>query len=156
MCPPKIYLVVGLEEIAGGEDYFTFVIALEAGARSRVKDAIGTIAVVGGVATALGFEVIDVSRIDLRADVAGDIGIRNRHAIDEPRSLVAATHVELIVREVAAWNVVGYQGEAIGTVGARSFGDFLAADEGGRRRGLWNDWISLFVNGDGLRSGSEG
>src|SRR5579862_514247 len=82
--PAKVYLVVGLKEISGGEDHFTFVIALEAGAWSRVKDAIGTVAVICGVATALCFEVIDVSRIDLRADVAGDIGIGNRHAVDEP------------------------------------------------------------------------
>ena len=63
-------LVVGLEEVAGGEDEFGLAVALEAGAGDDVEDAVGAVADVGGVAAALDFDVVDVFGVDLRAEVA--------------------------------------------------------------------------------------
>ena len=54
---------------------FHLVVALEAGARNDVEHAVRAVAIRGRVAAALGLQVVDVFRIDLRADVAGDVGV---------------------------------------------------------------------------------
>ena len=49
----EVELVVGLEEVAGGDDEFGLAVALEAGAGHDIEDAIGAVADIGGVAAAL-------------------------------------------------------------------------------------------------------
>jgi hypothetical protein len=66
---PKAERVVGLVEVAGAEDQFGLVVALEAGAGDDVEHAIGAVAELGAVAAAIDFQVVDVFGIELRADV---------------------------------------------------------------------------------------
>ena len=95
-----------------GEE-LALVVALEAGPRHDIEDSVGAVAISGGIAAALHFEVIDILGIDLWPNVAGDIGIGDRHAIDGPRHLVPAAHVQLIVGDLGAGNVVGDHGQAV-------------------------------------------
>ena len=106
----EVELVVGLEEVAGGEDELGLAVALEAGAGDDVEDAVGAVADVGGVAAALDFEVVDVLGVDLRAEVGGDVGVGDLDAVDEPGDLVAAAHVQHVVGHVGAGDVVGDHG----------------------------------------------
>ena len=122
----EVELVVGLEEVAGGEDEFGLAVALEAGAGDDVEDAIGAVADVGGVAAALDFEVVDVLGIDLGAEVGGDVGVGDLDAVDEPADLMAAAHVEHVVGHVGSGDVVGDHGHGVGAVGAGGEGDVFA------------------------------
>ena len=129
-------LIVGLVEVAGGQDEFAFVVALEAGARDDVEDAIGTIAELRAVAAAIDFDVFQVFRIELRADILRDGGVDDGDAVEEPGGLVATANVQHVVSDVGAGDVVGDHGHAVGAVGAGRAGDVLAADEGDGRGGV--------------------
>ena len=133
---PKLNCVVGLIEIAGAEDDFGFVVALEAGAGDNVEDAVGAIAELGAVAAAIDFQVVDVFGIELRAEVGSDVGIGHRNAVDEPTGLVAPADVELIVGEVGPGNVVGDHGQAVGAGGAGRVLDVEPADQSGGGGGI--------------------
>src|SRR5580704_14530845 len=87
-------LVVSLEVVAGGDDELGLAVALEAGAGNDVEDAVGAVAYVGGVTATLDFDVVDVFGVDLGGEVAGDVGIGDLDAVDEPADLVASAHVE--------------------------------------------------------------
>src|SRR5690349_14562674 len=76
-------------------------------ARVGVEDGVRAVAVFGRGAAALHFEDVDVLRIELRPDVAGDVRVRHRHAVDEPSDLVPAAHVQLIVDDVRAGDELG-------------------------------------------------
>jgi hypothetical protein len=159
--------VVGLIEISRAEDKFRFVVALEARAGYYVEDAVGTIAELRAVASAIDFQIVDILGIDLRAQVRGDVGVGHGHAIDQPTGLVPAANVKLVVRYVRSGNVVGDQGETVAAGGAGSVFYIEAADERGRScrvdgRGFRSagNIDGLFVSGDaegkmqnGLRSG---
>ena len=132
----EVELVVGLEEVAGGEDEFGLAVALEAGAGDDVEDAVGAVADVGGVAAALDLEVVDVLGVDLRGEVAGDVGVGDLDAVDQPGDLVAAAHVQHVVGHVGAGDVVGDHGHAVGAVGAGGLGDVFAVDESGGGDGV--------------------
>ena len=97
----EVELVVGLEEVAGGDDELGLAVALEAGAGDDVEDAVGAVADVGGVAAALDLDVVDVFGADLGGEVAGDVGVGDFDAVEEPADLVAAAHVEHVVGDVA-------------------------------------------------------
>ena len=112
------------------------MIALEAGARDHVEDAISAVAELGAVASAIDFEIVDVLGIKLRAEIGGDVGIGNGHAVDEPTGLMSAADVELVVSEIGAGHVVGNHGEAVGAGGAGGVFDVEAVDEGGRSGGI--------------------
>ena len=84
-------------EIAGGKEQFGFAVALESIAGQDVEDAVGAVADVGRIAAALGFELVDVFGVDLRADVGGDFGVGDGDAIDEPTGLVAAADMQHVV-----------------------------------------------------------
>ncbi len=58
--------VVGLVEVAGAEDEFGLVVALETGAGHDVEDAVGAVAELGAIAAAIDFHVIHVFGIELR------------------------------------------------------------------------------------------
>ena len=123
-------LIVGLVEVAAGEDEFGFVVALEAGAGNDVEDAIGAVAELGAVAAAIDFDVVEVLGIELGAEVLRDGGVDDGNAVEQPGGLVAAAHVEHVVGDVGAGDVVGDHGHAVGGVGAGGALDVLAADEG--------------------------
>ena len=77
-------LVVGLVEIAGGEDEFALVVALEAGAGHDVEDAVGAVAELGAVAAAVDFDIIDVLGIELGAEILRDGGVDDGNAVEQP------------------------------------------------------------------------
>ena len=129
----EVHLIVGLVKRAEGGEQLAFVVALEAGSRNDVEHAIGAVAVSGGIAAALRFQVVDVLGIDLRPDVARDVGVRDGNAVDRPGHLVPAAHVKLVVRHPCSRNVVGDRGQAVAQVRAGRRRDFTAADDGGGR-----------------------
>ena len=72
----------------------------------------------------------------MRAEIAGDVGIGNGHAVDEPTNLVAAANVELIMSDVGARNKVKDHGQAIGARGPRRFLNLQAINEARGRNGF--------------------
>src|SRR5579872_1363456 len=129
-------LIVGLIEIAKAGDQVTFLVALKTGSRDHVEHAVGSIAIVRVIAAALHFHVIDVLGIELRANVAGDIRVGNRHAVHQPAHLVSAADVQLIVRYVRARNIFGDHRQAVGAVRSGRVLNRLAAQERGGSGGF--------------------
>ncbi len=74
------------------------LVAFESGARGNVENAVRAVAVVGRITPALRFHSVDVLWVELGAEVAGDVGIGDGDAIDQPAYLVATADVELVVR----------------------------------------------------------
>ena len=91
----EIELIVGLIPIAKARHQLRFVVAFEAGSGNHVENSVGAVAVIRIIAAALHFEIVDVLGIDLRPEIARDIRIRDRHAVDQPTHLMAAANVEL-------------------------------------------------------------
>jgi len=56
--------------------------------------------------------------VDLRADVGGYLGVGNRNSINQPTGLVAAAHVQHVVRHIGAGHVIGDHLHADGPVRA--------------------------------------
>src|SRR5260370_8980070 len=111
--PAEVELVIGLIKISRGKDKLGFIVALESGARRDVEYAVGAVAVVGGVAATLRFESIDVLGIDLRTEVACDVGVGDRDAVDRPTYLVSAADVELVVRQIGTGHVIADHRETV-------------------------------------------
>ncbi len=132
----KIELVIGLIKIASREDKLGLIIAFESSARSNIENAVGAVAVISGVAAALCLESINVPGVDLRAEIAGDVGVRDRNAVNQPAYLVSAADVQLVVRVISAGNVVSDHGETVSARGAGGFLDLQTIDESRRRDGL--------------------
>ena len=130
----EIQFIVGLIEIADGGDQFRFIISFKAGARRDVENAVGTVPEVRVVTAALDFQRIDVVGIELWTEIAGNVGVRNRHAVDQPTDLMPPAHVQLVVREIGSRHIVGDHRQAVGSRGAGCFRDFLAIHE---RRGRY-------------------
>ena len=116
---PEANLIVRRVEAAVAGHQLGFVTALEPAASDHVENAVSAVAVLRRIAAALGFEVIDVFRIELRSDVARNVGIGHWNAIDEPTHLVAAAKVELVVNHDGAGHIIGDHGQTVGAVGAR-------------------------------------
>src|ERR1700735_822585 len=72
---PQAELIIRLKEVAQREHEFSLAITLEAAARNHIEDSVGTISHVSSIAAARHFHIIDVLGIDLRSDVAGNIGV---------------------------------------------------------------------------------
>ncbi len=70
--------------------------------------------------------------------VAGDVGVGDGHAVDGPRHLVAAAHVQLVVHHVRAGHEVGDHLEAGAGIDTGVFEDLLLrdADVAARRIGV--------------------
>jgi type I restriction enzyme, R subunit len=90
------------------------------------------------VAAPLDLDIVDVLRIDLRAKIAGNVGVWNLNAVDEPAHLMATSHVQHVVRHVGSGHVVGDHRHAVGPVRAGGLGDLLPADQCG-----WRDCIHI-------------
>ena len=144
----KAELIVGLVEVAGGEDEFAFVVALEAGAGDDVEYAIGAVAELSAVAAAIDFDVVEVLGIELGAEILCNGGVDDGNAVEEPAGLVAAADVEHVMRNVGAGYVVGDHGHAVGGVGAGRALDVLAADKGDGREAVGGDDRGRSGDGD--------
>ncbi len=144
-------VVVGLTEVATADDELGLMVAFEAGPRHDVEYPIGTIALIGFITAALHFEIVDVLGIELRPQVAGDVGVRNLHSVDGPGGLMPAAHVQLVMDHVGTGNEVGDHGHAVALVGAGRALDVLAADEGGRRCGDGHRRFGRRRDGHGLQ-----
>src|ERR1700674_324204 len=95
----EVYLIVGLVKRAKGSEQLAFVVSLESSPGNCVEDSIRAVAIGRGITAALGFQIVDILGIDLRPNVARDIGVGNGNAVDRPGCLVPASHVKLIVRD---------------------------------------------------------
>ena len=90
---------------------------------------------------------VDVFWVDLGAEVAGDVGVGNGDAVDQPGNLMAATNVELIVDDEGTGDVIGNQSQAVGSRGAGRITDLQPVDERGGGDGL--ELRRSGVSGDG-------
>ena len=146
MWSPIAELVFGAIEAAVAGDQFGLAIALESGTRDHVEDAISAVAIFGGVAAALHLEVVDVLGIELRPNVGSNIRIGDGNAVNQPRDLMSAANVELIVDHVRAGHVVGDHAQTVGLVGARRLRNLLPADQRSGRRRLGVDGCGCFLD----------
>src|SRR5258708_5562771 len=138
-------LIVGVVEAAETGDDFGLAVTLEPGARNDVEDAESAVAVLGGVAAALDFNTVDVLGVELRADVGGNAGVGDRHAVEQPRNLMTSANVELVVDNECAGHVIGNHRHAIGVGGARGVSDLAAANYAGGGGGLGVDGLSCVL-----------
>ena len=125
----EVYLIVGLVKRAERREQLALIVSLESGPGNCVEDSIRAVAIGGRKSAALGFQIIDVLRINLRPDVARDIGIRNGNAVDRPAHLVSASHVQLIVRDPRPRHVIGNGPQAVAQIRARRGCNFAPADD---------------------------
>lgn len=113
-----------------------------------------------GISAALNFDRVDILRIELRPDVAGDVGIRHRHAVDEPGHLVAAADMKLVVDEVRPRHELRHHVEAVRTKRSRCPIQLVAGDQAFRRRRLAVDAFRAardsYRLGDGSHRESDG
>ena len=65
----KADLRVRLVKTASAQNYFGFVVTLETGAGDDVKNAVGPVAKLSAVTSAIDFHIVDVFGVDLRAEV---------------------------------------------------------------------------------------
>jgi hypothetical protein len=101
-----IDLVVCLIVAAITENEIAFFVPLETRSGNHVEDSVGSVAVFGVITAPLDFDVVDIFGINLGADVAGDVRVWDRHAVDKPTVLVSATDVEHVVDHVRSWDIV--------------------------------------------------
>src|SRR5439155_19459191 len=125
----EVELVVGLVEIAKTSDQFGFAVALESGARNDVEDAVGAVAKLGAVTSAIDFKVVDVFGVELWPKVGSDISVGHGHAVNKPARLMSAADVELVVGKVCAGHVIGDHGEAIAARGTRGTLNFTTINQ---------------------------
>ena len=71
-------LAVGLVIITQRGYKFALAAGFKPCAGDNVEHAIGAVTEIGAVAAAVYFEGVDVAGVDLRADVAGDVGVGDR------------------------------------------------------------------------------
>ena len=77
-------LVIGFTEAAVVDQQLRLAIPLEARSWYHVEHAVRPIAELGGIAAPLDLDGLDVLRIELGSDVAGDVCVRDRDAVHEP------------------------------------------------------------------------
>ena len=143
-------------EVPACNPEFSVAIPLEPIPGQNVEDAVGAVAHIGRITAALNFESVDVLGVNLRADVGGDLCVGNRNAVEEPTGLVAAVHVQHVVRHVSAGHVVGDHLHAERTAGARSFVDVGAGDKSGGSDGVRGDCCAVeALNDDRFSRGAD-
>src|SRR5437762_12599941 len=129
-------LVIGLVKAAIAGDQLGLTIAFESGAGYDIEDTVRAIAILGGVAATLDFEVVDVLGIELRTDVRGNVSVGYGHAVNQPGHLMSAADVQLVVDHIGAGDIVRDHAQANGLVGARSFRNLLATNQACGRGGF--------------------
>ena len=98
--PAHARLCVGLVVVPGRQHKLGIVVALESGPGDDVEDRVRPIPVRRVISTAQRLELIHVLGIELRSDIARDVRVRNRHAINKPADLMATAHMQLVVCDV--------------------------------------------------------
>src|SRR5262249_48980681 len=93
------------------------------------------VAVISGISAAPDLHNVHILGIKLRADISGNIGVGNGNPVHQPRNLMAATYMELVVNHVGTGSVVGDEVEAIRAGGSGCFGNSLATQSNRGRRG---------------------
>ncbi len=109
-------LIVGRVVSTVAANHFALSVALKTCARRNVEDSIGTIAVFGAVATGGRLQVVHVLRVKLWPDIRGNVGVRQRHAINGPGHLMAAAHMKLIMHNVGSRNKLRDDAQAVALV----------------------------------------
>src|SRR5205823_5485556 len=79
-----VEFVISLVEIAKAGYKFCLTVTLESGARNDIEYTVGSVSEFGTVTSAVDLQVVNIFRIQLRTDVRSNVGIRHRHAINEP------------------------------------------------------------------------
>ena len=125
----KTDLVVARVKAAIVQKQLTAVVAFKSGAWNHVKYAVGAVAEVGGIAAAPHLEGIDIFWVKLRTNIAANIGVGHRHAVNEPTYLMSAPDVKLVMHHVGAGNEICDHLQAVAAVSARAGGNVVAADE---------------------------
>src|SRR5689334_20436402 len=125
----EVELSVSEVVVAIAGQQLAFAAALEAAAGDDIEHSVSPIAEFRGVASALDLEVVDVLRVKLRTDIAGDIRIWHRHAVNCPGDLMPTAYVQLIVNHVRTRHKVGDHRHAVGSVGSGTLRDVRAGDE---------------------------
>src|ERR1700722_14052312 len=97
---PQAELVVGLVEVSHRQNQLALAIALETATWHYIKNAIRAVSLAGSVAPSIHLEIIDILGIDLRSDVARDIGIGDIHPVDHPAQLVSSAHVQHVMGHI--------------------------------------------------------
>ena len=151
----EVELVVSLIEISARENKLGFVVTLESRTRRDVENAIRTVAVVSRVTSALRLHRVNVLRIDLRTEVAGDIGVRDGNAVDQPGDLMAAANVQLVMDDVRTRNEISNQRQAVASRSAGRVPDFEPVDESSGRDRFELRGPSVGGDGDRFRLGAE-
>src|SRR5579864_922341 len=134
----KVEFVVGLIKIAEAGDEFGLIVALEAGTGNNVEDAVRSISKLSAVAAAINLHVVDVLRIELRAEIGSNVGVGNGDAVNEPTGLMSAANVQLVVGDVGAGDVIRDHGEAVAASSPGSLGEIgrAAGRESGDMKGV--------------------
>src|SRR5215470_2476955 len=128
-------LAIGGVVAAVGGEQFDFTVALKTGTRNHIERAIDAVAVISGISAAPDLHNVHILGIKLRADIRGNIGVGNGNPVHQPRNLMAATYMELVVNHVGTGSVVGDEVEAIRAGGSGCFGNSLATQSNRGRRG---------------------
>ena len=108
-------------EASESSRHFAFVIPLKTAAWNYVENAVSTVAIFGGIASALHFQIIDIFGVELNTDITRDAGIRHGNAINHPGNLMPATDVKHIVGHVCARNKASNHSQTVALIGARCF-----------------------------------
>ena len=123
-------LVIRLIEAAIAADKLGFAVTLESRPRDHIEDGKRAVSVFGRITTALDFDAVDVLGIELRANIGGDAGVRDRHAIEQPRDLMSAANVQLIVDHIRARHIISDHGHAVRLAGAGRGSNLLSVHNG--------------------------
>src|SRR5438045_4165384 len=104
---PKVKPIISAVVMAIAGHPSTLPYPLNAAAGTGIEYAVGPIRKLGGVASALDLNIVDVFRIELRANIAGNICVRHRNTINCPGYLMPASDMELIMNHVTPGHKIG-------------------------------------------------
>src|SRR5205085_815136 len=101
-------------KVSVDERQLTLPVAAESGARDDAEKTVSPVAVFHGVTAALCFQVVDVVYREGRANVHASVCIWDRHAVYEPRHLMATVDVQNVMRQVRTGHVTRNHADAAG------------------------------------------
>src|SRR5271168_1065479 len=123
--PAEIQLIVGLEPVAETGNQFTLIVPLEPAAGDDIEDSVRAVSVVRFIAASLHLQIVNVLRVNHRAQVRGNVRVGDGDAVNQPFHLMSTAHMQHVVSHVGSGNVVGNHGHAVATVGAGSLNNIL-------------------------------
>src|SRR5208337_1645580 len=125
-------LVVRLIEIPKAEDEITFLVTFKASARRDIEHSVRAVPIGGIVAPLENFQIIDVLGINLRSQIAGDVGVGDGDAVNQPLDLVTSIHMKEVGCPIGTRYLIRDHLQAIGAVSSRGLLVVLAVNQ--RRR----------------------